>query len=43
MHEILGLVIYTIHLESLKVNKYEQSNDLMKKIYDQKYLEHDAL
>lgn len=43
MHDILGIVIYTIHLESLKVNEYEQSSDLMKKLYDSKYLEHDAL
>lgn len=42
MHDILGIVIYTIHLESLKVNEYEQSSDLMKKLYDSKYLEHDA-
>ncbi|CAF1125764.1 unnamed protein product [Rotaria sordida] len=42
MHEILGIVVYAIHLESLKVNEYQESNELMKKLYDLQYLEHDA-
>lgn len=42
MHEILGIVVYTIYLESLKVNECEESNEMMKKLYDSKYLEHDA-
>jgi hypothetical protein len=42
MHEILGIIVYLIHTESLKVNEYEESNELMKKLYDSQYLEHDA-
>ncbi|CAF1932915.1 unnamed protein product [Rotaria magnacalcarata] len=42
MHEILGIVVYAIHLEALKINECEESNELMKKIYDSQYLEHDA-
>jgi hypothetical protein len=42
MHEILGIIVYSIHSESLKVNEYQDSNELMKKIYDLQYLEHDA-
>ncbi len=42
MHEILGIIIYAIHSESVKVNDYQDSNELMKKIYDPQYLEHDA-
>ncbi|CAF0811778.1 unnamed protein product [Rotaria sp. Silwood1] len=42
MHEILGIVVYAIHLESLKVNECQESNELMKKLYDSQYLEHDA-
>ncbi|CAF2893304.1 unnamed protein product [Rotaria sp. Silwood2] len=42
MHEILGIVVYAIHLESLKVNECQESNELMKKIYDSQYLEHDS-
>jgi hypothetical protein len=42
MHEILGVIIYLIHLETLKISEYQESNELMKKIYDPQYLEHDA-
>ncbi len=42
MHEILGIIIYAIHLENLKINEYQESNELMKKLYDSQYLEHDA-
>ena len=42
MHEILGIIIYAIHTETLKINQYPDANDLMKQIYDSQYLEHDA-
>ena len=42
MHEILGIIVYTIHTESMRVNEYTESNELMKKLYDPQYLEHDA-
>ena len=43
MHEILGIVVYAIHLEAVKINQYEEANELMKKLYDSQYIEHDAL
>ncbi|CAF3669396.1 unnamed protein product [Adineta steineri] len=42
MHEILGIIVYAICSESLKINEYQESNELMKKLYDSQYLEHDA-
>jgi hypothetical protein len=42
MHEILGIIVYAIHLESIKINEDQKSNELMKKLYDSQYLEHDA-
>lgn len=42
MHEILGIIIYAIHTENLKINEYQEANELMKTIYDPQYLEHDA-
>lgn len=42
MHEILGIIVYAIHTETLKITEYPDANDLMKKIYDPQYLEHDA-
>jgi hypothetical protein len=42
MHEILGIIVYSIDSENLKVNEYPESNELMKKLYDPQYLEHDA-
>lgn len=42
MHEIAGIVVYTIYSESLKINQYEKPNELMKKLYDPQYLEHDS-
>ena len=42
MHEILGIIVYAIHTESVQVNEYAESNELMKKLYDPQYLEHDA-
>jgi hypothetical protein len=42
MHEILGIIIYSIYTESSNVNEYQESNELMKKLYDPQYLEHDA-
>ena len=43
MHEILAVIVYLIHLESTTVNEYSESNELMKQLYDPKYLAHDAL
>jgi hypothetical protein len=42
MHEILGIIVYAIHLESSKVNETQETNELIKKLYDPEYLEHDA-
>lgn len=42
MHEILGIIVYTIHSESSKVNQYPDASELMKRLYDPQYLEHDA-
>jgi hypothetical protein len=42
MHEILGIIVYAIHMETLKVNEYPEANELMKQLYDPQYLEHDA-
>ncbi|CAM4748813.1 unnamed protein product [Rotaria magnacalcarata] len=42
MHEILAVIVYLIHLESTTVNEYSDSNELMKQLYDSKYLAHDA-
>ncbi len=42
MHEILGIIIYAIHTENSQINEYPDANELMKKIYDPQYLEHDA-
>lgn len=42
MHEILAVIIYLIHNESVQVNEYSESNELMKKLYDPKYLAHDS-
>ncbi|CAF4193073.1 unnamed protein product, partial [Rotaria magnacalcarata] len=41
-HEILAVIVYLIHLESTTVNEYSDSNELMKQLYDPKYLAHDA-
>lgn len=43
MHEILGVIVYSIHSEATRVNEYPESNELMKIIYNLNYLEHDAL
>lgn len=42
MHEILGIIIYAIHTEASKINQYPDANELMKKLYNPEYLEHDA-
>ncbi|CAF0932127.1 unnamed protein product [Adineta ricciae] len=42
MHEILGIIVYVIHSEILKINQCPETNELMKKLYDSQYLEHDA-
>ncbi|CAF3437988.1 unnamed protein product [Rotaria sp. Silwood1] len=42
MHEILAVIVYLIHLESITVNEYSESNELMKKLYDPVYLAHDS-
>ncbi|CAF1472097.1 unnamed protein product, partial [Rotaria sordida] len=42
MHEILAVIVYLIHSESITVNEYSESNELMKKLYDPKYLAHDS-
>ncbi|CAF1171736.1 unnamed protein product [Adineta ricciae] len=42
MHEILAVIVYTIHLESQVINEYPESNEMMKKLYDPQYLAHDA-
>ncbi|UJR23629.1 hypothetical protein I4U23_026614 [Adineta vaga] len=42
MHEILAVIVYTIHLESNIINDYPESNEMMKKLYDPEYLAHDA-
>lgn len=42
MHEILGIIIYAIHTETLKISQYPDANELMKQIYNPEYLEHDA-
>ena len=42
MHEILAVIVYSIHSESVRVNEYPESSELMKRIYDPQYLEHDA-
>lgn len=42
MHEIVGIIVYSIYTESLKINQDKESNELMKKLYDPQYLEHDT-
>lgn len=42
MHEIVGIIVYSIYTESLKINQDKESNALMKKLYDPQYLEHDT-
>jgi hypothetical protein len=42
MHEILAVIVYSIHMESIRVNEYSESNELMKKLYDPDYLAHDS-
>lgn len=42
MHEILAVIIYLIHMECDRVNEYPDASDLMKKLYDPKYLAHDS-
>jgi hypothetical protein len=42
MHEILAVVVHLIHMESEIINEYPESNELMKKLYDPRYLAHDA-
>ena len=42
MHEILAVIFYSIHHESVRVNQNLESNELMKELYDPQYLAHDA-
>ncbi|CAF0729783.1 unnamed protein product [Adineta steineri] len=42
MHEILAVIVYLIHNESVIINDYPESNEIMKKLYDPKYLAHDS-
>lgn len=42
MHEILAVIVYLIHMESMVVNEYSESNEMMKKLYDPEYLAHDS-
>lgn len=42
MHEILGIIVYSLHMESVQVNDDPQSNPLMRNLFDPQYLEHDA-
>ena len=42
MHEILAVIFYSIHHESVRVNNHPNSNNLMRKLYDPQYLAHDA-
>lgn len=42
MHEILAVIVYSVHMESEIINEYPESNELMKKLYDPKYLAHDS-
>ncbi len=42
MHEILAVIVYSIHMESVIINEYPESNEVMKKLYDPEYLAHDA-
>ncbi|CAF4179786.1 unnamed protein product [Rotaria sp. Silwood2] len=42
MHEILAVIVHLMYLESITVNEYSESNELMKKLYDPEYLAHDS-
>ena len=42
MHEILAVIVHSLHLESETVNSCSVSNELMKKLYDPVYLAHDS-
>lgn len=42
MHEILGIIVYKLHMESLRIYQDPQSNEMMKNLYDPQYIEHDA-
>jgi hypothetical protein len=43
MHEILAVIIHLLHSESITVNEYPESSEMMKKLYDRRYIAHDAL
>ena len=42
MHEILAVIVYSVYMEGEIINEYPESNELMKKLYDPKYLAHDS-
>jgi hypothetical protein len=42
MHEILAVIVYLHYLESINVNEYAESNEMMRKLYDPEYLAHDS-
>lgn len=42
MHEILGMIVYTLHTESLRVYADPESTELMKNLYDPRFLRHDS-
>lgn len=42
MHEILAVIVYSIHMETEIINEYPEPSPLMKKLYDPNYLAHDS-